>query len=431
MRVRIAGIPLPSGLYYGWVIVGVSLLGNVAVVPLNPVIFSFFLAPMSDDLGWSRSTLSWALTLRLVMAGLTAPVIGVLIDRFGSRWVGVLAALVAGLSIAALSSVNHLWFLFLLFAVSGGVGLGGGPGANLLLQVPVAKWFVTKRGRAMAISTVGLAGGTFVAIPVGQWLIETYGWREAWVVFGILVPVLLVPLFGIFMRRAPEDFGLLPDGAPAAPETQATTEPGVATETDWTVAQAVRTPTLWIVLIAFALLGAALSGTLVHRVAFWQDIGMSPRLVAIGTAMDPLTVVFSALVFGVVGERVHPRYLALVGGVGFALSMLPMVFATDHAYVIFAHNITWGAAAGAWVTANNLIWPIYFGRRYLGAIRGLVLPVIIGGTGLGAPIYGYLLDSGMSAALVWTISLVLFVNSAVMVLLAKQPKLTTAQLATA
>src|SRR5262245_1687203 len=99
----------PFGLYYGWVIVGCAMVMNAASSWMSPFMFSFFINPMGQDLGWTRAEMSLALTCRLVVAGLIGPVMGQLIDRHGSRWVGAAAGLLAGASIIATSYVNTLW----------------------------------------------------------------------------------------------------------------------------------------------------------------------------------------------------------------------------------------------------------------------------------------------------------------------------------
>ena len=116
------------------------------------------------------------------------------------------------------------------------------------------------------------------------------------------------------------------------------------------------------------------------------------------------------------------RYLGAIAGGGLALSMLTMVFPTTHAYSILVHSVVWGAAAGAYITVNNLVWPKYYGRRFLGTIRGIVLPVSVAAAGLGAPAYGYMFDAGVNHEVVWTISLVLFALGGVMLLFARAPQ---------
>ena len=398
---------------------------NIAMAPANPIIFSFFITPMIEDMGWSRGALSLALTFRLVASAVSAPLIGLIIDRVGPQWLGVFGGLVAGVCLIALAFTQQLWLVYLIFAISGGVGFGGGPGGNLLTTVPVAKWFVIKRGRAMAITSAGMVAGASTGILIAQWLIHTIGWRGAWVVFGSAMLAVVIPVSALFMRRSPEDLGLLPDGATELKELTNNPEAvsDVATEVDWTVGEALRTPSLWLILGALALGGFALSGTLIHRVAYWEEVGMPPALVAIGTAADPFTVMFSVLVFGIVGERVRVRYLGMLAGGGFALSMIPMIFTTGQTYTIFLHNIIWGGlGGGVFITFNNLIWPSYFGRRFLGTIRGITIPITVGATAFSAPMYGYLLDAGVAATTLWTVSLSIFAAFGVLLFLARPPR---------
>lgn len=424
-RLPTVPVPIPSRLYYGWVIVATGLAINMATTPLNPVVFSFFIAPMSEEMGWSLGALSLALMFRMVVSGATAPLIGVIIDRFGPRWLGLFAGVVAAGSLIGLFYTQQIWLVYLLFAISGGVGLGGGPGGNLLTLVPVAKWFVQKRGRAMSIATTGMAVGTVLAIPATQWIIQNMGWREAWAILGVMVAFIIIPLSLLFLRGAPSDLGLQPDGMNVK---QPTPSPGTGqgsegvVETDWTAKEALRQPVLWLILFALAVGGFALAGTLLHRVAYWEETGMSPALVAFGTALDPFTFMFSVVVFGVIGEKVRTRNLALFGGLVFTLSMIPMILSTGQTYTIFAHNIIWASGGGAYITANNLIWPNYFGRRSLGTIRGIVFPVQVAATGLGPPVYGFLLDAGVTHITLWMFSAGFFAMSGILLFMARPPQ---------
>lgn len=412
--------------YYGWVMVGASFAINMSVSPLNAVVFSFLIGPMSADLHVQKSALAWSLTLRLIAAGITGPALGVLLDRYGSRWLGAICGAIGGVSLIALGAVHSLWAVYALFAFSGLAGFGG-PAGQLLTQVPLAKWFVANRGRAISIATTGMALGTVLTVPSTQWLVQAVGWRSTTVVFGLLVAGMVVPLSTLFMRRSPEDLGLHPDGAESAQAVEAaagaqTRAALLSTTRDWTVREAMHTPAMWLMLVALTLQGVVLMGTLVYRVDFWQSKGMTPSLVGFGTALDPLCVVFSILGFGMVADRMPIRYLGFIGVAGMALSMVPMVVSDGQTWTILAHNATWGIAAGGWITLNSLIWPNYFGRLHLGAIRGIVLPVSIAASSAGAPLFGYLLDSGMEPSRLWTLGLIGFAVSAVFVLLARPPQ---------
>jgi MFS family permease len=161
----------------------------------------------------------------------------------------------------------------------------------------------------------------------------------------------------------------------------------------------------WTPAIALALVGFGLNGTLLHRVGFWEDIGMSLRLVAWGTMLDPLMVAVSALGFGILADRIGIRRISVFMGVTFSAALLPLLLTTGQAYTIFLHGFLWGTAAGAFMSVNNLIWPSYFGRRYLGAIRGTATLMYVAGAGIGGPVYGLLLDAGIEPDIVWGMSI--------------------------
>lgn len=396
---------------------------NVAASPTNAVAFSFFVTPMGEDLGWSRGDLSLGLLFRLAVAGVTSPVLGMLIDRVGARVLGTIAGIIAGICVLSLAFVHDLWLFYLLFAISGMSGFGG-PAGQLLTIVPVSKWFIAHRGRALAIATVGMPLGTAMLVPGIQYVIGEFGWRTAWLLSGILVLSLAVPVCALLMRKDPESIGLLPDGAiaeaPASPIGSGVVEVREE-EHQWTASQVLRNGTFWTLLASIALSGIVIQGTLVYRTSFWEDTGLTPDIVALGTALDPLTVVFSAMFFGLLAERISTRLLGLVGGVGVAFAMMPMVLADGGAWSLFAHNFSWGLFMGANITVNNVIWPEYFGRRFLGTIRGMMFPVMVGSAALSTPMFAVLLDVSPREQLVWLVPLVAFVVSGVLIYAARRP----------
>ena len=414
--------PVPFRLYYGWIIVTASVIINLAAGAMTPIVFSFMIGPMSEDLGVSRSAFSWAFTLRVIAGGMAAPLIGIIIDRHGTRWMGVLSGAVVGGSLIALSASHHLSMIYLLFFVSGSMGMSG-PGGSMLTMVPVSKWFIAKRGRAIALVSGGLAGGVAMNILLANWLIEWLGWRAAWVVLGTDIAVVVCAASFFLMRRTPEDLGLVPDGGlPVGEGAAAQAARRRIAERDWTLAEAVRTPALWMTLGALALLAIGQNGTLIYRTVFWEDKGISPHTVALGTIIDPLMVIFSGIFFGMLAERVPLRFIGLMAGAGMGLGTIPMIFATSNAGFLFAHGLTWGFFAGAYMTMMNLVWPTYYGRRAVGAIRGVSLPVMVAAAATAPPLFGYLLDSGIGAAAVWTIALGLLCTSGALLFVTRPPK---------
>jgi MFS family permease len=391
-------------LFYGWRIVGCAWLANFVTTPMNPLIFAFFIDPMSNALDISRSTLVWGFTIRQILGGLSAPVLGRVVDRYGSRWAGFFAGLVVGLVLIGFALTSNLWVLYGLFAVSGLTGFATF-GGNLLTTVPVTNWFVAKRGRAVAIAATGGMIGTATMSLLAALLINTIGWRWSWATFGIVALVGILPAYGLFMRRRPEDVGLLPDGATPSSAQAASAKGGpqkaAQVEYDWTLREAVKTPILGAIVATFAITQFFLGPVLLYRVSFWNDQGISPSMIALGVAADPFTVTFAMLLFGFLAERVAVRWMGVIGGVWRGASLLPLWFGMSSAGSVFLHNVTWGIGSGANSVVQNLMFPQYFGRAHQGAIRGFTAPIMIAAGALGGPLAGYLLDAGLGFALLW------------------------------
>ena len=421
MGVRLPTLPLRrSRVFYGWYVVGALFATNFAVHATGMFSFGVFLKPISDDLEVSRGAISWALTVRLLASGVTSLLIGRLLDRHGARLLIPAAASLAGVALLTLGLVEHFWQFFLLFTV---VGLSGvtAPG-NLLPTVPVAKWFVQKRGRATSFASAGLGIGGTVFAPVHTLLIDSFGWRTAWVASGIILMVIVIPITLAFVRRTPEDMGLRPDGAapfesPQGTERGAAPSPAPARAQDeaaWTVRDALRTATLWKVLFVYMFLAFAMGGFMVHRIPFWEDRGFDRTLIATTFAVDAAVFFVSILTAGFVLERFSPRYVGALAMTG-QLTGIVVSILFDTTWALWLSAFAVGAGAGTNAVVQVHIWPTYYGRAFIGSIRGIVLPTTLAGQALGAPFAGYVFDAfgaympafWTSAALIVTASLLL------------------------
>ena len=383
--------------FYGWVIVACVWLANFATVSTNPLVFSFFLAPMAADLHVSRSTLVWGITLRSVAGGLFAPYLGRIVDRYGARWPGAIAGLVVGIALFGFASATNIWVLYALFVLSGltGFSIFGG---NVLTIVPPANWFVAKRGRALSIAGSGQLLGSASSAIAAAVLIQRFGWQTAWAIFGVVAILGVVPMYALFMRRRPEDVGLLPDGASTPPvstvEVDAPAPPPTG-HRDFTVSEALHTTVLWLHVGAFALLLFVISPFLLFRIHYWTDLGFSPELIALGVALDPFSVAFVSIGMGVVAERMPIRFVGALGGIGRLAGLLPLTLGSTWPGSVLVHNLVWGIGSGTTSVFQTMMIPDYFGRAHQGAIRGAVMPIMVVLGALGGPVGGYLLDAGM------------------------------------
>ena len=407
-------------LFYGWTIVAVMAASGAVSMAMGSLNFGLFIKPMGDDLGIGRASFGWAQTARHSASSVTSPIIGWLIDRFGSRVMLPVATLATGAAMVGLAYMSLPWHLITLFAVMGLVGMSG-PGA-LVTSVPVLKWFVRERGRAIAFTSLGIPIGAVLFVPLTQFLIDGVGWQTAWVVLAIIGVAVIVPLSAVFVRRQPEDMGLLPDGA-ASPSTGDNGPRGrePADEVSWTVQEAIRTSTLWRLVVVFCAVQLAVGTVALHRIAAFMDRGLDPTLISFATAFDAVCAGASTFAFGMLVRRVPARFL---GGLGFSMlatASVMTVYATNLP-IMFISMAIFGLGIGGMMFLQSFIWADYFGRESVGSIRGLVNPINLVVGGLGAPAAGYVRDITGSYDPAWWAGVVLMTFAAVLTVVTPPPR---------
>ena len=271
-----SGNPVRSGrFFYGWFIVGILFFISIIDGGFT-YIFSAFLKPLSQEFGWTRAETAGGFSLYLLAAGVVLPFWGWLADRIGVRLVFLLSALIDGLALLLLSYVRSLTTFYALYLFLG-VGLGGiGP---MTVGKIISQWFIAKSGRAMGIALVGAGGGGLVLVPLAGFLIQEFNWRTAYQALAVLSLGGMLPLVWFFLTNTPQERGLVPLGQESHSE-----DPAVGTEEigqgpgDWTLKEALHTPTFWLLSVAFCLGVMAALAIHAHQVAFLQDAGLTLEL---------------------------------------------------------------------------------------------------------------------------------------------------------
>ncbi len=270
-----------SAFFYGWYIVGVGILVNIAGTFAFSSTLSIFLKPITEELGVSRGAFSLIRTFEIGVAALIVPLLGSWIDRHGGRGVLVLGVLMEGTGLLLSSLVQNFWQFALVrcsLVIAGEALLG-----SLVINVTIAQWFVRKRGRAMGIANLG-TGIAKLSIPLcAAYLFVLVGWRNTWAIFGIFAPLLVVGPALIFIRRSPEDMGLRPDGEPPlqGPDKLPSNGEVLATakwatlpaETVWSRTEALHLPTFWLLVVTFGIASVGIAGLNLHIYSYVTDIG--------------------------------------------------------------------------------------------------------------------------------------------------------------
>lgn len=410
-----------SRFFYGWVIVGVMAASGAVSMAMGSLNFGLFIKPMGDQLGIGRAAFGWAQTARQGAGALSSPIIGPLLDRFGSRVMLPVSALATGAAMIGLANMSVSWHLIVLFAVMGFAGMSG-PGA-LVTSVPVLKWFVRDRGRALSFMSLGIPIGALLFVPLTQILIDAVGWRNAWVILAALGVAVIVPLSAVFVRRQPEDMGQLPDGATPLTDADGETPSNAPVdEVSWATRDALRSPTLWRLVVAFCVVQLATGTVALHRIPDFMDRGLDARLVSYATAFDAVCAGAATFAFGMLVGRVPVRFL---GGLGFSMLAAASVLTiyADNVPIMALSMAIFGLGIGGMMFLNNFIWADYFGRENVGAIRGLVNPINLAVGGLGAPVAGYIYDFTGTYEVAWWVGVALMTFGAILTVMTGPPRL--------
>jgi MFS family permease len=291
---------------------------------------------------------------------------------------------------------------------------------QMVVNVTISRWFVRMRGRALALAGMG-HGLAKVGMPLcAAALIAYAGWRGTWAVFGLLTLTLVVGPSLLFMRRRPEDMGLLPDGisstknksgADAKRDQGKTGNRAVDDDIVWTRRQALRTPAFWLIVTTFGVAHVGVSGLNLHVFSFVSDQGHPATVAALVMSTIAFMQFSTPFVWGLCAERLNigrvimAKFIFQGAGISLALSDPGLVS-------LYGGFFLYGIGMGGTSILAELIWANYFGRISLGKIRGMGSLVTHAFSAGGAPFFGFLYDATQSYMLSFSIFIGLLLVSA-------------------
>ncbi len=410
--------------FYGWTaLIGVmlaygGLCGDITYA------YGIFLPAMSENFHWSRSALSGPYSLFIIVGGLLGPVAGITVSRFGARKNIILCNVVAAFGLLGMSHVSELWHVYLFFGVMAGMSLGFGEFVSV--TTVINNWFIRRRPLAMGLlfASGGIGGLAFP--PLISWLISGLGWRTAWVCIATIHLLLTVVLAGIFIRSRPEDVGQAPDGL--SDDTSQTVLNATArnrvyqTSVDWSLRDALRTPTLWLIVASFSAFFFALNMLTTHQVVYLQDLNFSPMMSATVFGLMIGISIVGRLLSGVLALRFEGRYLAAGFLTSMGLGILALMYARDTSF-IYLYSILTGIGFGGMIVLMPNLLGAYFGRTHYSRIVGWTTPITTLFCAASPVIAGFLYDVTGKYFLSLSLAAVLIFASVLITLLSQPPRL--------
>jgi len=359
-----------------WPMVLAAFVGiSIPVLPYQ--ILGLFIDPLTEEFGWSRTLIALGGSIAALITIFLYPLVGILVDRWGSRRLAVPGTLLTGASIAAFGLANGsraqwivLWAVHALAAVLV---------KSTVWTSAVSRSFNAGRSLALAITLGGTALTAVLAPPLARWLTDSFGWREAYALigFGWTLPAFLLCLLFLWPVKA--------HSTPSLPQGEGKTPPVDAD--GLSVSEALRSKALWRIALATFLTLLFSSTLLVHQVPLLVEVGVSRSTAAAMAGFAGLGGMAGGLVTGVLMSRFHPgRVAGITNGIT-ALAVIPLLEPFRSPVLIFIGMVVVGYSGGTKLLIGSYLTGIHGGLHNYGKIYGVIASIIAFSAAIG-PVFG-------------------------------------------
>lgn len=381
-------------LYYGWWIVVACFTISLFVGGITFYGFTAFFEPIQREFNWNYTQISLATSLRGLEVGLFAPIVGFLVDRFGSRKMLLAGTIIVGIGLIFLSFIQSLPMFYLCILL---IGFGAGGCTSVVTMAVVANWFRRNVGLALGIMACGLGAGGLI-IPLIVFLIDAYGWRWTVVILGTGLLLLGIPL-SLIVRDRPEELGLSVDGSsPEWPKTPARKDGSEDKKAAFL--KIIKNSSFLYLGVAEAFRMMAVNTVVTHIMPYLSSVGMSRTVSGAVAAALPLVSISGRLGFGWLGDRCDKRMAWAV--TFFMTGAGVLVFSyVQSSWAMLLFILLFAPGIGGSMVLRGVMVQEYFGMASYGTLLGIMLGFgAIGGI-IGPTLAGWVFDTLGSYHWVW------------------------------
>lgn len=379
------GLAARFGIHYGWVMVGICFVLVLVTAGIRSAP-GVLIQPLEDDFSWSRTEISYALSVSILTLGLAGPISGRLIDRHGIRPVILGFLALCALGTVATLFMSALWQMHLFWGLLVGFGSGG---TSIVLSATVANlWFKERRGLVTGVLGGASSAGQFVFLQVLIVVVDEWGWRQAVGVLAFISLAIVLPLTFLLIRSRPTDVGLEMYGVRAGE-----TAPDVSNEPIVPMKQALRTRDFWLLALSFGVCGFTTIGLIgTHFIPHATEHGYTERQAAGILSVIGLFNIVGTVASGWLTDRYSPRKLLAIYYFlrGCSLLALPAISGVP---LMSAFAVVFGLDYIATVPPTVMLTANRFGRRSVGTIYGWISFSHMAGGALAAALAGQIHDA--------------------------------------
>ena len=356
--------------FYGWTVVGTVCLTNfTAVVFFNPIL-GVFSSDLEIAFGWSRASVAAAISIGSVAAAAASPITGWMVDRWGGRWVLAVASLLISLVLLYLIELKYLWQLYLAYAIGRGLSMAAVSNVGFVV---VNNWFIAKRSTAVGFVAVSQRiGMALLPLYVATVITISGNWRIGWVALGLVVLFFGVFPPAFFIRRRPEDIGLVADGGVYNQDVQDQSDNPF--NQDFSLNDALHTRAYWLIGMTIAIAMFTGGSINFHQIPYMMDKGFSSTAAALVVMIYSFVGAVGAVLGGYFADKFTARKTMILSFLIMSVGPL-LLLHTDSLSFAMVYAITYGLFFGSSFALSQAIYADYFGRTSLGVIRGSFQPV--------------------------------------------------------
>tara|TARA_B100000029_G_scaffold440962_1_gene458429 strand:- start:3489 stop:4754 length:1266 start_codon:yes stop_codon:yes gene_type:complete len=356
--------------FYGWTVVGTVCLTNfTAVVFFNPIL-GVFSSDLEIEFGWSRASVAAAISIGSVAAAAASPITGWMVDRWGGRWVLAVASLLISLVLLYLIELKYLWQLYLAYAIGRGLSMAAVSNVGFVV---VNNWFIAKRSTAVGFVAVSQRiGMALLPLYVATVITISGNWRIGWVALGLVVLFFGVFPPAFFIRRRPEDIGLVADGGVYNQDVQ--DQSNNPFNQDFSLNDALHTRAYWLIGMTIAIAMFTGGSINFHQIPYMMDKGFSSTAAALVVMIYSFVGAVGAVLGGYFADKFTARKTMILSFLIMSVGPL-LLLHTDSLSFAMVYAITYGLFFGSSFALSQAIYADYFGRTSLGVIRGSFQPV--------------------------------------------------------
>jgi MFS family permease len=367
--------------FYGYVVVAAAFIIMVVSWGMFNA-FGVFFNPLTNEFGWSRTTISGAFSVSMILSGLLGMVAGKLNDRFGPRIVLTICGLLLGLGYVLMSQTNAPWQLYLFLGVIVGIGMGG---VWVPLLSSIARWFVSKRSLMTGIAIAGIGLGRLIGPPAVNLLISTYDWRISYIILGGVVLICVV-LVAQFLKRDPAKIRQLPYD-----ENQSRQSAIESDAKGFSLKGAVGTTQFWLVLTMFLTWRFGAFAFTLHIVPHIRQLEISAFHAANILAVTGGVGILGNYLLGSLGDRIGNRNIFVIGFVLMFVSLFLLMLARE-LWMLYVISGVLGFGCAGLASSESPLAARLFGLRSHGLIFGVLGLGATAGASVGPIVTGYMFD---------------------------------------